>query len=86
MSDDIYTTERIARLEKELDEAKQQIYNLESVLQPTFKENRLLRERVYAYAFSRQPILRKASWKNAIDSKVAVVAGVPRVGVRAEPM
>ena len=83
MPDDIYTTERIARLEKELYEAKQQIYNLESVLQPTFKENRLLRERVYAFSFSRQPILRKASW-NAIDSKVAVVSGVPRVGVMAE--
>ena len=84
MPDDIYSTERIARLEKELYEAKQQIYNLESVLQPTFKENRLLREHVYAFSFSRQPILRKASGKNVIDSKVAVVAGVPRVGVLAE--
>ena len=83
MPDNIYTTER-ARLEKELYEAKQQIYNLEGLLQPTFKENRLLRERVDALSFSRQPILRKASWKNAIDSKVAVVVGVPRVGVRAE--
>ena len=29
-------------------------------------------------------MIRKAPWKNAIDSKVAVVAGVPRVGLRVE--
>ena len=78
-----HITEYVARLEKELHEAKQLIYHLEGVLQPTFKEIRLLRERVDALSFSRQPMLRKAPWKNAIDSKVAVVSGVPRVSVRA---
>ena len=75
------TTEYVAILEKELYAATQRICRLEGLLQPTFKENRLLRERVDALSFSRQPMLRKARWPNAIDSKVAVSSGVPRVGL-----
>ena len=78
------TTEYVASLEKELHEEREQRHHLQAVLEPTFKEIRLLREKLGAASFSRQPMLRKALWKNAIDSKVAVVAGVPRVGLRVE--
>ena len=78
------TTEYVASLEKELHEEREQRRHLQAVLGPAFKEIRLIREKLEAASFSRQPMLRKASWKNAIDSKVAVVAGVPRVGLLVE--
>ena len=79
-----YTTEYVASLEKELHEEREQRLHLQAVLGPALKENRILREKLGAASFSRQPMLRKAPWKNAIDSKVAVSAGVPRVGLRVE--